>query len=68
MATILEVNLVCPSGTAARSFERCLAILEMEMGYLFNLDWFSLLWMTSLNLDSVLLVRKEYSCVERKVL
>lgn len=37
MATILELYLVLSLGTAAWSLLKCLTILEIEMGYLFNL-------------------------------
>jgi len=53
-ATILELNLVFPSATVDLSLDNNLAILEIEIGYLFNLDWLSLLWTTWLNLESVL--------------
>ena len=57
MAKILELNLVFPYGTARLSCVKCFEILEIEIGYLFNLDWFSLLWTVVLNLDSVLLAK-----------
>jgi hypothetical protein len=59
IATILELNLVFPSGTFALSLDNNLAILETEIGYLFNLDWLSLLWTVWLNLESVLLAKNE---------
>ena len=45
-------------GLVRASFAKILVILEMEIGYLLRPDWFNLLRMTLLNLESVLLFRK----------
>jgi len=50
-AKILELNLVCPSGTGALSCAKVLEILEIEIGYLLSLDWLSLLSTVVLKLD-----------------
>lgn len=46
--------------------ERFLAIRDTEIGYLFTLDCLSLLRMTSLNFDSVLLAKNVYNYIEIK--
>lgn len=46
------------SAAKSLSLESILEILEREIGYLLSLDWFNLLWMVVLNLQSVLLERK----------
>lgn len=41
------------------SLDKILVILDREIGYLFNLDWFNLFKIVLLNLESVLRARKE---------
>ena len=58
LVTLPTTATTLPS-TFALSFDTILAILEIEIGYLLSLDWLSLLWITLLNLELVLLARKE---------
>ena len=67
-ATILELNLLFPYGTFSLADESILVNFEIEIGYLLSLDWLSLFRTTELNLDYVLLAKKEYNWINKNLL